>query len=220
MPNTFKQVLVYIRKDWSLDWRKKFSLGGILLYIITCTFIVFLSFKEISPEAWNALFWIILLFGVVNGVVRSFQQESSSQKLYYFQLVDPYVVLFAKIVYNFLMTCLMALLTFGMLSIFSSMPVEDFPRFGLVIVIGSMALSVCFTFISSIATQAQQSTTLMAILGLPIIIPIMLLLVKLTRNSLGLVLEPEYGTDFMILGAISVILFALSLWLFPIIWKE
>ncbi len=217
---TLNQVLRYIQKDWSIDWKNKFSLGGIILYIITATFIVFLSFSNIEAEAWNSLFWIILLFGILNGVVKSFLQESGRRKLYYFQLVDPYIVLVSKVIYNFLLTLLMALITFALLSIFTANMVDEVGMFLGVIIAGSLALSIALTFISAISVQGQQSATLMAILGLPVVIPIVLTLVKLSRNTMGLVMEPTYKTDFLILGAISLILLGLSLWLFPIIWKE
>ena len=217
---TLKQIVNYIRKDWSIDWRNKFSIGGVLLYIATATFIVFLSFSDINAETWNSLFWIILLFGILNGVVKSFSQEGGSQGLYYFQIVDPLIVLVAKIIYNFLLTLLMSILTFTLLSIFSEFQVEEIGYFVTIVLLGSFSLSVAFTFISGIATQGKQSATLMAILGLPVVIPIILILVKLSRNCLGLVLEPEYSTDFMILTSITLILLGLSIWLFPFIWKE
>lgn len=216
----FNQVLRYIQKDWSIDWKNKFSIGGIVLYIITATFIVFLSFANIEAETWNSLFWIILLFGILNGVVKSFLQESGSRKLYYFQLVDPYIVLISKIIYNFILTLIMALITFALLSIFTKNMVEDTVMFLVVIMMGSLALSISLTFISAISVQGRQSATLMAILGFPVVIPIVLTLVKMSRNTMGLVMEPFYRADFLILGAISLILFGLSLWLFPIIWKE
>jgi len=214
------QVFRYIQKDWSIDWKNKFSIGGIVLYIITATFIVFLSFSSIDAEAWNSLFWIILLFGILNGVVKSFLQESGSRKLYYFQLVDPYIVLISKIIYNFILTLFMALITFALLSLFTKNMVEDISMFLVVIIMGSLALSISLTFISAISVQGRQSATLMAILGFPVVIPIVLTLVKMSRNTMGLVMEPFYRTDFLILGAISLILLGLSLWLFPIIWKE
>lgn len=214
------QVFRYIQKDWSIDWKNKFSIGGIILYIVTATFIVFLSFSSIEAETWNSLFWIILLFGILNGVVKSFLQESGRRKLYYFQLVDPYIVLVSKIIYNFILTLLMALITFLLLSLFTKNMVEDIGMFLVVIIMGSLALSISLTFISAISVQGQQSATLMAILGLPVVIPVVLTLVKMSRNTMGLVLEPSYGTDFLILGAISLILMGLSLWLFPLIWKE
>ena len=217
---SFSKMWRYILKDWSIDWRNKFSLGGVFLYIITSTFIVFLSFGSIDPPAWNSLFWIILLFGVLNGIVKSFTLEGGERKLYYYQLVDPIVILASKIIYNFLLTFLMAIITYFLLTVFITPMVENLPAFFLIILAGSLSLSITFTFISSLAAQGQQSTTLMAILGLPVIIPVMLTLVKLTKNTLGIVLEPEYGTDFMILAAISLILLGISLWLFPIIWKE
>ena len=215
-----KKVIAYIKKDWSLDWKNKFSIGGILLYLVAATFIVFLSFADIEAETWNSLFWIILLFGILNGVVKSFLQESGSRKLYYFQLVNPYVVLIAKVVYNFLLTFIMAWITFFLLVLFTGNMVEDLVMFTVILTLGSLSLSITLTFISALSVQGQQSATLTAILGLPVVIPVVLTLVKLSRNALGLTLEANYRPDLLILAAISLILLGLSLWLFPLIWRE
>ena len=70
--NYFKEISFLFRKEMMLEWRQKYALGGILLYVTSTVFVVFLSFVKVLPDVWNALFWIISLFASVNAVAKSF----------------------------------------------------------------------------------------------------------------------------------------------------
>ena len=95
-----RQFFELLRKEFLLEWREKYAIGGILLYVISTVFVVFLSFANapINPLVWTVLLWIIILFAAINAVVKSFIQESGSRQLYYYTLLDPYQVLFSKMV--------------------------------------------------------------------------------------------------------------------------
>ena len=55
-----RQLTALIAKEVRLEWKQRYALGGILLYVIATVFIVYLSFRQvIDLPTWNALFWII-----------------------------------------------------------------------------------------------------------------------------------------------------------------
>lgn len=76
-----KHLRALIQKDLLLDFRQLFGLGGIFLYVFSSFFIVFLSFGEVSGVGWITLFWIVVLFGSVNAVLKSFAQEDESRNI-------------------------------------------------------------------------------------------------------------------------------------------
>jgi heme exporter protein B len=66
-----------ILKEIRLEFRSKVSLGSLFVYVISTVFVCYRSFLTIqSVPVWNALFWIIVLFSVVNAVSRSFYHEN------------------------------------------------------------------------------------------------------------------------------------------------
>lgn len=211
---------VLLKKELILEWRQKYALGGIFLYVGATTFTAFSAFIRIPPNVWTPLYWIIVLFASVNAIAKSFQQESGYRQLYYYQLTDPATILAAKMVYNIGLLLTVNLLTFLLLSIFSDFPVKDLVLFFGIWLLGSLAFSIAFTFVSSIASKATNSATLMAILSFPTIIPVILTLNKLTATALRLMQDTAIEKDFLILGAISLILAAVSFILFPFVWKE
>ncbi|MCC6463701.1 MAG: heme exporter protein CcmB [Saprospiraceae bacterium] len=216
----WKSLLPLLRKEFLLEFRQRYAISGIVLYVFSMVFVVYIASIKVSPPVWNVLFWLIILFASINAVVKSFVQESGARQLYYYQLTDPVALILAKIIYNTLLLLVLSILAFGTYSIVSGNPVKDYPLFGLVLLLSSVGFSIAFTLIASIAAKASNSATLMAILSFPVILPILLTLVRLSSIALRLIQDTSYNRDILNLLAIDVILITLTFVLFPYIWKD
>jgi heme exporter protein B len=135
-------------------------------------------------------------------------------------LADPSSVLLAKIIYNCLLLLVLSTLAFGAYSVVAGNPVKDGALFALVLLLGSVGFSIAFTFIASIASKANNSATLMAILSFPVVLPILLTLVRLSQIALRLLQDTSYKRDIINLLAIDAILLALTFVLFPFVWRD
>ncbi len=215
-----KEVGALLRKELVLEWRLRYAISGILLYVLSTVYIVYASFVAVQPQTWNALFWIIVLFASVNAVAKSFVQESGNRQLYYYSLANPTAIILAKIIYNTLLLLLLTLLSYGAFSLVGGNPVKDYKLFFTGLFLGSLGFSITFTFISAIASKTNNSASLMAILSFPIIIPILMSLIKLNAGALRLIQDTAIWKDIMTLVAIDMILIALSLILFPFLWRD
>ena len=93
-----------MQKDFLLEWRQKYALGGIALYVVSTVFVVYTSLNQsdevLAKTTWNVLFWITILFTAVNAIAKSFTQESRERNLYYYTLMSPQGVILAKMAYN------------------------------------------------------------------------------------------------------------------------
>ena len=216
----FKEISILLKKEFTLEWRQKYAISGILLYVLSTVFIIFISFQKISPQLWNVLFWIIMLFASINAVVKSFVQESGHRQLYYYQLTSPLAILLSKMLYNTILLLLIGGLTFVALGFIAGSPIEDAAQFALALFFGSLGFSITFTFVSAIAAKADNSSTLMAILSFPVIIPVLLLLVNLSAHSIGLLGGGGVMKDVMMLVAVDLVLLALGMVLFPFLWRD
>ena len=214
------EILVLLKKELVLEWRQKYAISGILLYVLSTVFIVFVSAREFDPSTWNSFFWIIILFASVNAITKSFVQEGGNRQLYYYSLVSPLAVIISKIIYNVGLLLLISILTFFTFGLFSGSPVQDLMQFWLAIFLGSLGFSITFTFISAIASKSNNSATLMAILGFPVVIPILLMLIKLSSSALGLESTGNIDNDILILIGIDFLLVGMSIILFPFLWRD
>jgi heme exporter protein B len=215
-----RQINLLISKEIKLEWRSKYALNAIVLYVVSTIFVCYLSFKRADPITWNALFWIIMLFASVNAISKSFAQESKGRQLYYYTIASPQAVILSKIVYNMLLMILLAAIALTFYTAVFNNPVGDMPLYILTVLIGSMSFAVVFTMISGIASKAGNSGALMAILSFPVIIPLLLLLIKLSKNAMDGLERSVSFDEIGVLLAINVAVVTMSLLLFPYLWRD
>jgi heme exporter protein B len=216
-----KEITSLIQKELLIEWRQRYALGGILLYVVATVFICYLSFRNvIEVNTWNALFWIIILFASINSSAKSFLQESRGRMLYYYTLTSPQAFVLSKIIYNAVLMLVLSLICFGFYSLFMGNIVDNLPLFLLIIVMGSAGISSLLSMMSAIASKAHNNFTIMAILSFPIIMPILIVIIRLSQNAID-------GTDlyynlkyFGVLFALDAIVVALAYLLFPYLWKD
>jgi heme exporter protein B len=219
-----KEITVLIQKEITLEWRQKYALNGILLYVVSAVFITYLSVGakqgNIGVPTWNALYWIIILFSAVNAVAKSFVQEHQGRQLYYYMIASPEAIIISKIIYNTLLTLVLALLGYLVFSVILGNPVQDQGMFLLNLILGAVGFSACLTMVSGIASKASNNATLMAILSFPIIIPILLMAIRVSKNAID-GLDWSVSLDKIVtLMAINVIVAVTAYILFPYLWRS
>lgn len=216
------------KKEIVLEWRSKYAFNGVLLYVVSTVFICYISFSltpgftgtKSYPVVWNVLFWIIMLFASVNAIAKSFMQESKSRLLYYYSIASPQAIILSKTIYNMLLMSLLSILALLVYLLFFTNTLGDPLYYFLTVLLGSISFSTVFTMISAIASKAGNNGTLMAILSFPVIIPVILLLIHLSKNAMdGIQRSLSYG-DMGVLLAINIIVIATSLLLFPYLWRD
>lgn len=214
-------VFALFKKDLVFEWRQKYAISGILLYMLCIVFIIFMTFgQDMAGPVWVVLFWVVMLFTAVNAVAKSFLQESSGRMLYYYTIAAPQAIITAKIAYNICVMLFLTLVTLLLYTGVAGFPVVDNASFFMALALGAIAFASTFSMISAIAAKASNSGTLMAILSFPILIPILLILIRvsinaITENNLAVNLQ-----DLTYLLGLNVMIAALALVLFPYLWRD
>lgn len=218
--NLIDQVKFLIKKELLLEWRSKYALNGVLLYVVSTVFVCYLSFISVEKITWNALFWIIMLFASINAVSKSFLQESRGRQLYIYTIASPLALIISKTIYNVLLMMLLTViaLTFYTL-VFSYVP-EDLGLYIVATLLGSLSFSTIFTMISAIASKAGNGGMLMAILSFPVVIPVLIVLIKLTKNAIDGLDRSVSLDEIGILLIINALVMSVSLILFPYLWRD
>ncbi|MCD9019611.1 heme exporter protein CcmB [Parachryseolinea silvisoli] len=217
-------LLTLIRKEFMLELRRKAVISGIGLYMFSLIFICYLTFSlrqnSINEATWSALFWLAILFSVVNSVAKSFIGEKRGVSIYYYTLASPQVVILSKILYNTLLCLVLSFTGYGLFALFIDNPVQDTLYFLLTLLLTSMGFSSALTLISGIAAKANNSHILMAVLSFPVVIAILLMAIRLTKNVLDGIDRSASLDELLNLLAINCILTALAYLLFPYIWRS
>lgn len=216
-----KAAYSLLKKDLLLELRQQHTLYGILLYIASTVFVLSLSVDELDAKVWNGLFWVIQLFICVNAVAKSFLQESRGRMLYYYSIVSPVAFVLAKLVYNLALMLVMSLISLFLYSVFINNPVSNAMQFIGIVILGGTSISLVFTLMSAIAAKANNNAVLMAILGFPVILPMLLLLMRLSKAAFNEVFKE--GVVLQLTGLIiclDALIIAMAAVLFPYLWKD
>ncbi len=155
-----QEIGVLIRKEIVLEWRQRYALNGMLLYIVSTVMVCYFGLGQnsaaLNPPTWNTLFWIILLFTAVNAVAKSFGQERAGRLLYYYTLASPQGIILSKIVYNSLLLLLLAGVGYVIYSVVLGNPVEDNPLFVGNVLLGAVGFSSTLTMVLGHCHQSRQ----------------------------------------------------------------
>jgi len=214
------EVKFLIGKELLLEWRSKYALSGVILYVVSTIFVCFLSFVTLQGASWNVVFWIIMLFASINTVSKSFLQETKGRQLYIYTIASPTALILSKTIYNVMLMLLVTLIALAFYSlVFDYLP-QDMGLYIVAVILGSISFSTIFTMISAIASKAGNGGMLMAILSFPVIIPVIGMLIKLSRNAVDGLDRSVSLDEIAILLTINVLVIASSLLLFPYLWRD
>ena len=215
------EIVSLVKKEFRLEMRRKASLSGIFLYLLSATFVAYLAFGSIvEVSVWVALFWVITMFSVINAAAKSFNSESGNRSLYYYSITGARSFILSKLVYNFGMACLTSALGLMMFLLF--FPLGDTPFLLLLVsvVAGSLSFSAIVTMMSSLSVPSGGSSTLVSVLSFPLMLPVLIASIKATVLSLTVGFGLNLMLYWFVLILMAVIVWVLALVLFPYIWKE
>lgn len=213
-----------IRKEFTLELRRKSVISGLMLYLFSTAFICYLTFSlrqnQITPLVWSALFWITILFTVINSVAKSFIGEKKGREIYLYSIAAPESIILSKIIYNAALTTLLAFTGFLVFILLLKNPVVDLTYFLLILFLGAIGFASSLTLLSGIAAKANNSQILMTVLSFPVVISVLLITVKVTKNCIDGLDRSISTNDVITLVAINCLVTAASYLLFPYIWRS
>lgn len=216
------RIFALLKKDVLLELRQQHTFYGILLYIASTIFVLYLSLPE-TPDSnvWNSLFWVIQLFVCVNTVAKSFLQENRGRMLYFYFIASPVEFIIAKLIFNVVLMLVMSMVSLLLFFVFLDNPVTDSLRFIGIVLLGGASISLVFTFMSAIAAKAQNNAALIAILGFPVILPQLLLLMRLSKAAFSEVFRNGAVWQLAgLVGLMDLLVIVMAVILFPYLWKD
>ena len=215
-------LLALIKKEFLLEFRQKSTIGGVLVYVAGTVFVSALCFRgQLDKPTWNALFWIITLFTSVTISGKSFLKETGGQALFNFLHYSPQQFIISKILYNMVFMLCLSFITFFFYAFFIRNAVENLALFFIVLVLASTGLAGVLSLMSAIASKASGNFAIMSILSFPVLMPLILVVIRLSKQAVDGIEWAGVGVSFIvILGALNVLTIALSFLLFPYLWRD
>ena len=216
-----KDIFTLIKKELLIEWKQKYAFNGLLLYMLSMVVVISMAFvDQLEPQTWNIIFWLIMLFVAINAVAKSFMGEGEKLQMYLYGLVSPEAIIIAKFVYNVGLLFVISLISFYLFVFWGDMNVASYGRFTLVLGVGAIAISANLTLVSAIAAKGENTTTLLAVLSFPLLVPVLLLLIEISEAALTQTVGNFSNDSLQVLLGMALAMIIASVVLFPFIWKE
>lgn len=215
-----KEIFVLVKKEFVLELRQRHALNGLMLHLLGILMMLYVSFMNTDTMTWTVLLWIIIFFTSISASAKSFTLEPYQRYIYYYSLIKPHQLIFAKIIYNAILLFFLALLTWLFYSIILGDNIQHKLLFLITLLLGSMSISGLLTLMSAIAAKSGNSSTIMSVMSMPLLIPILLLLIKISLYATEAVSPSFPYRDFIFLLSLNAILVILAYLLFPFIYQD
>jgi heme exporter protein B len=203
-----------------LEIRQQYTFYGILLYVASTIFVLYLAMNQPEETVWNGLFWMMQLFICVNAVAKSFLQENPGRMLYYYTIAGAKDFIISKLLFNAVLMMVMSLVSLLLFQLLMGNPLQHPLKFVGYSCLGGISLSLVFTFLAAIAARVRQGAALMAIMGFPLIIPQVLLLMRLSNTAFADIIQAGLVQLILLLVALDILIIVLAIILFPFLWKD
>jgi len=222
--NVLYKSMAVFRKEMAIEFRSRIALSALLLFmVITISTIAFTTAGErINNYVASALLWIVLFFGSMTGLSRTFVMEEERGTSLLLKLSStPMEVFFGK----FLFTCFLSLaLSFtgsGLFLFFlPSINVGNISLFWIMVFLLSICMASAITAIAAIIAKANGKGALFPVLSFPVVLPPALLGVEGLSMALHGAPVSEALSTIIVLISYAGIMIAASSLLFEFIWND
>jgi len=218
-----RETWFLFRHFWRADWNAQHGVAGLVLFAVATVYAVYQVVQgRPEPETWNAMAWVILLFTAFNGVTRGMEEDRPEVLAYLRTTVQPVHYMIARMLHNTVTLAGLACLVVALMGLLLGWSQLEGPRlWGFVcgMVLTSISLGCTLTLIALIASRAGAGFGMTAVLGLPLVLPTVLVSTTLGDELMRGVLVADTWHNFAFLGVLAMGSATLGLVLFPYLWR-
>jgi heme exporter protein B len=210
-------------KDWRCEFRTRYALNTLGLFAFTTLVVVSVSLGPIGVSLAQGtavlpvLLWIILLFSAAAGLPRAFVHEEETQTATALRLAaTPSALFCGKLLYGLTLTLALEALVTPVYVAMTSLTVRSPGLLAGVLAAGGFGLAAGSTLVAAIIAQARAKGTLFSVLAFPVLLPLLLIAVELTRAAVAG--DPADVALLQLLLYDATVTVA-GFMLFPVVWN-
>jgi heme exporter protein B len=212
------------RKDWQSELRTRYAVNALAMFILVTISVIMFSVagEKISEYLTGGLLWVVIFFSAMSGLSRAFVSEEERGTTLLLQLIaSPSTIFSGKLIFNLILVFLMNIaitILFSML--FESFVIRSYSVFILSFVFGNIGIAIASTIIAAIISKASSKGTLYPVLSFPILLPLILTLLELTKFCMDGKTVNQSIIELAVLICYDVVMGTASYLLFDFIWKD
>jgi heme exporter protein B len=222
--NTFNKSIAVFRKEIAMEFRSRIALSALFLFmVITISTIAFTTAGErIEKYIASALLWIVLFFGSMTGLSRTFVMEEERGTSLLLKLSSrPIEVFFGKLLFTITLSMSLSILGAGLFLFFlPSLIIRNMMLYWIMVIILSVCMASAITAIAAIISKANGKGALFPVLSFPVLLPPALLGIEALSMAIHGANISEAGSTIIVLLSYAGIMISVSSLLFEFIWNE
>ncbi len=222
--NTFNKSIAVFRKEIAMEFRSRIALSALFLFmVITISTIAFTTAGEkIEKYIASALLWIVLFFGSMTGLSRTFVMEEERGTSLLLKLSSrPIEVFFGKLLFTMTLSMSLSILGAGLFLFFlPSLIIGNMMLYCIMVIILSVCMASAITAIAAIISKANGKGALFPVLSFPVLLPPALLGIEALSMAIHGANISEAGSTIIVLLSYAGIMISVSSLLFEFIWNE
>jgi heme exporter protein B len=210
-------------KEWRGELRTRYGLNTLGLFAFTTLVVVSVSLGPLGVSLAQGtavlpvLLWIILLFSAAAGLPRAFVHEEETQTATALRLAaTPSALFCGKLLYGLTLTLALEVLVTPVFVAMTSLTVKSPGLLAGVLAAGGFGLAAGSTLVAAIIAQARAKGTLFSVLAFPVLLPLLLIAVELTR---GAVAGDPADVALLQLLLYDATVTVAGFMLFPVVWN-
>ncbi len=217
-------IIAVFKKDWQSELRTRYAINALAMFILVTISVILFSIgqEKVSEHLTGGLFWVVIFFSAMSGLSRTFVSEEERGTTLTLQLIAaPSTVYFGKLIFNLVLVFIMNIaILFLYYILFESFLILNFSLFILSLFFGSIGIAISSTLIAAIISKANTKGTLYPVLSFPILLPLILTLMELTKFAMDGDLISDATAELAVLVCYDVIMATAGYMLFDFIWKD
>ncbi len=214
-------------KDLRLEVRTRYGINALALFVASSLLLVAFSVGtgQVSERVASALLWIVIVFAAAVGLGRGFVAEEERGTVLLLQLnLRGSMVYAGKLLFNILLVGGMnALAAVGFVLVLG-LEVESVGLLAATLGLGALGLAGATTLLSALIARASSQGPLLPVLAFPLLIPLLLTVIRVTKRSLllGASAGPWAASlnDLITLGGYAGAVITASVLLFDFVWQD
>lgn len=224
MRRWIRSVGAILRKDIHSELRTRYAISALVMFVVTTIAVLLFALgQEDAPaEVLAGTLWIVIFFGAMSGLSRTFVMEEERGTSMTLQLLaPPSAVYFGKLLFNVVLVVALNIFTVLLyLFLINGFVIRSAGLFVCTILLGSLGFAAAATIIAAIIARANTRGTLYPVLAFPLLLPLLVAVIDATKNAAAGVPLAEAGGAFQFLISYIVVVVTISSLLFEYIWKD
>lgn len=218
-----KTTFSIFKKDIRIEFRTRFAVNMVLAFVVASLLLIMFTLRahQLDPTPKSGLAWIVILFAALSALGRSFIYETDKNT---FDLLRIYAkgstVYVGKLFYNSLFTLFINAATFILYSFLMDLRIASWEAFFVLLILGTLGLSSVSTMTAAIVSQADRKGAVFSVLSIPLFVPLILLLTRVTKAAFIDGIPNGFASDLMALTGFVGVTITAGIILFDFIWED